>query len=298
MEKENSERLITVGLGELLWDNLPEGRKVGGAPANFAYHIAMQGIPAAICSAVGDDVDGEALLKAVDSSPVIKDIPRVQAPTGQVYVTMRDAGIPSYEIAENVAYDYIPVTPELEEIASRCGAVCFGTLAQRSEVSHATIMRFLDMMPQDDSVLRVFDINLRPPFYTLGIIEESLKRCNILKINEEELTILARMHRAPSFDIRDICGALLRRYNLKMVVLTCGDKGSFIFTEGDVYYRDTPEVDIADTVGAGDSFTAGLVGALLKGATIEEAHRHAVDLSAYVCSCAGPTPLVPEALIF
>ena len=288
------EKRIIVGLGEALWDCLPEGRKLGGAPANFAYHTSQFGNEAYAVSAVGNDELGDETIQAFEEKKLNYALPRVDFPTGTVQVTLDDDGIPSYDIKEGAAWDNIPFTPELEALARRSRAVCFGSLAQRSEVSRQTIYRFLDSTPKD--CLRIFDINLRQNFYSKEIIRESLRRCNILKINDEELVIIGRMFGYPGMDFENKCWLILGKYNLDMLVLTCGVNGSYVFSKGAMSYYETPKVKVADTVGAGDSFTGSFVASLLAGKPVAEAHRIAVNVSAYVCTQNGAMPQLPEEL--
>ena len=184
----------------------------------------------------------------------------------------------------------------MKRLALSTRAVCFGSLAQRSPVSRATIQRFLDTMPDGEDQIKIFDINLRQGFYTKEILCESMRRCNILKINDEELVTISRIFGYPGIDLQDKCWILLAKYNLKMLILTCGTNGSYVFTPGVVSYQDTPKVPVADTVGAGDSFTAAFCSSVLKGKSIPEAHRLAVEVSAYVCTQSGAMPVLPEAL--
>ena len=288
------EKRIIVGLGEALWDCLPEGRKLGGAPANFAYHTSQFGNEASAVSAVGNDELGDETIQAFEEKKLNYALPRVDFPTGTVQVTLDGDGIPSYDIKEGAAWDNIPFTPELEALARRSRAVCFGSLAQRSEVSRQTIYRFLDSTPKD--CLRIFDINLRQNFYSKEIIRESLRRCNILKINDEELVIIGRMFGYPGMDFENKCWLILGKYNLDMLVLTCGVNGSYVFSKGAMSYYETPKVKVADTVGAGDSFTGSFVASLLAGKPVAEAHRIAVNVSAYVCTQNGAMPQLPEEL--
>ena len=288
------EKRIIVGLGEALWDCLPEGRKLGGAPANFAYHTSQFGNEAYAVSAVGNDELGDETIQAFEEKKLNYALPRVDFPTGTVQVTLDGDGIPSYDIKEGAAWDNIPFTPELEALARRCRAVCFGSLAQRNAVSRQTIYRFLDSTPKD--CLRIFDINLRQNFYSKEIIRESLRRCNILKINDEELVIIGRMFGYPGMDFENKCWLILGKYNLDMLVLTCGVNGSYVFSKGAMSYYETPKVKVADTVGAGDSFTGSFVASLLAGKPVAEAHRIAVNVSAYVCTQNGAMPQLPKEL--
>lgn len=290
-------RKYVVGIGEALWDVLPEGKKIGGAPANFAYHVSQFGLESRVVSAVGDDALGEEILENFMEKNLKCIVPKVAFPTGTVQVTVDPAGVPAYDIRQGVAWDNIPFTEELERLAGQTRAVCYGSLAQRSEVSRNTIRSFLEAMPDGDDIYRVFDINLRQNFYTNETVRDSLCRCNILKINDEELDIIGMMFGYPGRDTRENCIRLLEKFGLRMVILTCGVKGSYIFTPDSVSFLETPVVRVADTVGAGDSFTGAFVSAVLKGKPIEEAHRLAVDVSAYVCTQNGAMPVLPKSLL-
>lgn len=287
---------IVVGIGEALWDVLPEGKKLGGAPANFAYNVSQFGLESRVVSAVGDDKLGNEILNSFDHKELKYFIEKVPYPTGTVQVELDEAGIPCYDIKENVAWDNIPFTSQLEALAKNTRSVCFGSLAQRNVVSRETINRFLDTMPDDDGQCKIFDINLRQGFYSKEIICQSMKRCNILKINDEELVTVSRMFGYPGIDLQDKCWILLAKYNLKMLILTCGVNGSYVFTPGEVSFVETPKVKIADTVGAGDSFTATFVAAILNGGSVRDAHKQAVAVSAYVCTQNGAMTQIPDYL--
>ena len=284
---------FVVGLGEVLWDILPEGKKLGGAPANFAYHagqfLGMDNTMA--ISALGDDPLAAETIEALKKNKLNYLLPRVPYPTGTVQVTLDGQGIPSYEIKENVAWDNIPFNVEIANIALNCQAVCFGSLAQRNSVSRTTIQQFLDATPAD--CLRIFDINLRQHFYNKEIIQDSIRRCNILKINDEELELVGQLFGYPDLNFENKCWLILGKYNLDMLVLTCGTNGSYVFTPGNVSFLPTPKVKVADTVGAGDSFTGSFVASILKGKTVAEAHSIAVQVSAYVCTQNGAMPSLP-----
>jgi len=285
-----------VGLGEALWDVLPEGKKLGGAPANFAYHAGQfLGSDNTIAiSALGEDKLAEETIEAIKEHSLNYLMPRVPYPTGTVQVTLTGDGIPTYDIKENVAWDNIPYTEEMREIARNARAVCFGSLAQRNVVSRENIHKFLDDTPED--CMKIFDINLRQQFYTKEVIKESLQRCNVLKINDEELVLIGRMFGYPGLDIENKCWLILGKYNLDMLVLTCGTNGSYVFTPGQMSFQETPKVEVADTVGAGDSFTGSFCGSILNGKSVPEAHKTAVQVSAFVCTQNGAMPVVPDSL--
>lgn len=286
---------LIVGLGEVLWDVFPTGKKLGGAPANFAYHVGQFGFDSIAVSALGEDELATETINALGSRGLKYMLPRVPFPTGKVQVQLDEQGVPTYDICEGVAWDNIPFTPELEEIARNTRAVCWGSLAQRNEVSRDTIHRFLKATPKD--CMKVFDINLRQNFYNEEIIQKSLKECNVLKINDEELVIIGRLFGYPGLDISNKCWLILGKYNLDMLVLTCGVNGSYVFTPGAMSFVETPKVEVADTVGAGDSFTATFCSSVLNGMPVAEAHKLAVEVSAYVCTQSGAMPVLPAEFV-
>lgn len=284
-----------VGIGEVLWDCLPEGRKLGGAPANFAYHVGQFGWQSSVVSAVGNDALGDEILQIFKEVKLANDIARVEQHTGTVQVTLSADGIPSYEICENVAWDNIPWTDELAALAVRTKAVCYGSLAQRSAISRNTIMRFIASMDEDTE--RVYDINLRQHFYNLQIVEESLRCATILKLNDDEISVVSKLLGLFDGSLEEQCRQILMLYpKLRIVILTCGSIGSYVFTANETSYIPTPKVEVADTVGAGDSFTATFVAQILAGKTIREAHDKAVSVSAYVCTQNGAMPVIPSEL--
>ena len=292
---ENNNKFV-VGIGEVLWDVLPEGKKLGGAPANFAYHVSQFGLSSRVVSAIGNDKLGAEIERDFSEKGLEGIIEKVAYPTGTVQVSLDDNGVPNYTIKENVAWDNIPFTPALKELAQHTCAVSYGSLAQRNIVSRETIHAFLDAMPKEGAY-KIFDINLRQNFYTKDIICESLERCNVLKINDEELVAVSRLFGYPGIDLQDKCWILLAKYDLKMLILTCGVNGSYVFTPGHVSFVETPKVAVADTVGAGDSFTAAFVSAVLRGLSVSEAHKLAVNVSAYVCTQNGAMPILPDNFI-
>ncbi|MDY6438974.1 MAG: carbohydrate kinase [Prevotella sp.] len=289
------DKRMIVGLGEALWDVLPEGKKLGGAPANFAYHTGQFGLDTLAVSALGEDRLGDETIAAIEEHGLNYMMPRVPYPTGTVQVTLDDEGIPAYDIKENVAWDNIPFTDEMKAVAQNCRAVCFGSLAQRNVVSRGTIKKFLSATPDD--CMKIFDINLRQNFYTKEVIDDSLHLCNVLKINDEELVVIGRMFGYPGLDMQDKCWLLLGKYNLDILVLTCGVNGSYVFTPGSMSFYETPKVEVADTVGAGDSFTGTFCACILKGKSVADAHRIAVDASAFVCTQKGAMPKLPDTIL-
>lgn len=286
-----------VGLGEILWDMLPDGKKLGGAPANFAYHAGQAGVNACAVSAIGDDKLGTEIIDTLDARGMQYVLETAPYPTGTVQVTLDERGIPTYNIRQGVAWDNIPLTPRLLDLAAKTRAVSFGSLAQRSPVSKTTMNKFMDAM-RDAGGKRyyIFDINLRQNFYTQETLCESLERCNIMKINDEEMVTISRIFSWPGIDLKDKCWLLLGKYNLDLLVLTCGINGSYVFAPGQLSFLPTPVVEVVDTVGAGDSFSAIFMASYLQGASIEDAHQNAVNCSAYVCTQPGAMPELPATL--
>lgn len=283
---------LIVGIGEILWDVFPGGKVPGGAPANFAYHVSQLGLNGCVVSAVGDDALGQELRQLLQDKKLAELIEIVDFPTGTVQVSLSENGIPQYEIMEQVAWDNIPFTSKLKTIASQTMAVCFGSLAQRDAVSRATVNAFLKALPADS--LKIFDVNLRQHYYDYKLLSDSLSICNILKINDEELEVVSRLFELKEETETEQVRELLSNYGLSVVILTRGSEGSFIFTPDSTSFLPTPIVEIVDTVGAGDAFTAGFVASLLKGKSIEESHRKAVEVAAYVCTQQGAMPVLSD----
>ena len=278
---------VIVGIGEILWDMLPSGKALGGAPANFAYHAQRLGEEGWAVSAVGDDPLGREILDIVDGKGLHRIISVVGQPTGTVEVTLDARGVPSYNIKEGVAWDNIPFTPEMEALAQRADAVCFGSLVQRM-ASRASVLRFLRATRPD--CLKVFDINLRQHYYSREVLEESLQLADILKINDEEIRTVAGLFGLGDDDTA-ACRALIAHYGLRMVILTRGPQGSEIITPAELIPEAAGEAVVVDTVGAGDSFTAAFVVAYLRGDSLADAQRLASQTAAYVCSHKGAMPV-------
>ena len=289
-----NQKTLVIGIGELLWDVFPTHKQMGGAPANFAYHVSQMGIDSLVISAVGRDELGEELVGVLDKSGLNYDIQKTEYPTGTVKVALSGDGIPDYEICKPVAWDFIDMKPEYEAIAKQTQAVCFGSLAQRSKMSNNTISHFVSSV--SESALKIFDINLRQQFYSKELIEKSLGLCNILKINDDEIGIVAELFGLTGTMVEN-CKELIRRFNLKLVSLTCGTEGSYLVTLKESSFLSTPKVTVADTVGAGDSFTAAVVAGLLKKKSLKETHEMAVKLSAFVCTQKGAMPVYQKGLV-
>ena len=277
---------VIVGIGEILWDMLPSGKALGGAPANFAYHATRLGEEGWAVSAIGPDALGREILDIVAEKRLKSIISCTDKPTGTVQVELDAKGVPTYTIMEDVAWDNIPFTPEMEALARRADAVCFGSLVQRM-ASHESVLRFLRATRPD--TLKVFDINLRQHYYSREVLEESLKLADILKINDEEIRIVADLFGLEGDDVA-ACRALIGRYDLRLVILTKGADGSEVITADETIPQPAGEAKVVDTVGAGDSFTAAFVVAYLRGDSLADAQRLASDTAAYVCSCKGAMP--------
>ena len=292
---ENKQKHVLAGLGEILWDMLPDGKKLGGAPANFAYHAQALGGVGKVVSCIGGDDLGKEIFDKLDALGLDKTYIAIdkEHPTGTVTVEVDENGKPDYIIHENVAWDYIPGDSGLTELAGRIDAVCFGSLCQRSEVSRQTVRDFLRATRGD--CIRVFDINLRQSYYSKDVVESMLELANVLKLNDEELPVVAEL-----FDLTgeetEILSALTQQFGLRMIALTRGPDGSRLFTpEGDSEQK-AVVTEIADTVGAGDAFTAAIALGLLKAMGLDEINELANQLAAYVCSQSGATPKLPESL--
>ena len=277
---------VIVGIGEILWDMLPSGKALGGAPANFAYHATRLGEEGWAVSAIGPDALGREILDIVAEKRLKSLISCTDKPTGTVQVELDAKGVPTYTIMEDVAWDNIPFTPEMEALARHADAVCFGSLVQRM-ASRESVLRFLRATRPD--TLKVFDINLRQHYYSREVLEESLKLADILKINDEEIRIVADLFGLEGDDVA-ACRALIGRYDLRLVILTKGADGSEVITAGETIPQPAGEAKVVDTVGAGDSFTAAFVVAYLRGDSLADAQRLASDTAAFVCSCKGAMP--------
>lgn len=290
--KENKQPVV-VGLGELLWDVFPDGKRAGGAPVNFVYHATQLGAEGYAISAVGKDALGTEIVEELKANHIDSDyISTVDYPTGTVQVELK-AGIPTYTIIEGVAWDHVPLTQEAIDLMKRADAVCFGTLAQRASDSHETFKTLLSYMPKDS--LRCFDINLRQHFYSKELIETLLGQANLFKINDEELEILRPMFGLEG-STEEVCRWFMKKYALRYVVLTAGAEYSTIYSTTESSTIPTPKVSVVDTVGAGDSFSGAFVYAILTGKSLREAHERAVKVAAFVCTQSGAWPAYPENL--
>jgi fructokinase len=282
-----------IGIGEVLWDLLPSGSQLGGAPANFAYHARSLGADACVVTRVGNDGFGQEILRRFKQQQIADGTVQVdeKAPTGVVTVTLSDNGIPSYNIKENAAWDQISVTLAALVGIQQADAICFGSLAQRGKTSRDSIQTLVASAAEH--TLRVFDINLRQKFYSLEIIEQSLRLANVLKLNDSELPILADLLGLNGTTHNQI-ELLAKQFDLHLVALTRGPAGSLLFQAGKWSDCSSVPIKIVDTVGAGDAFTAALVMGLLSKMDLDEINRLADEVARFVCSYAGATPPLPR----
>ncbi|WP_080903215.1 carbohydrate kinase [Parabacteroides sp. Marseille-P3160] len=281
-----TKKQIVVGLGELLWDVFPTGKRAGGAPVNFVYHATQLGSEGYAISAIGNDVLGAEIIQELKKNRINYVIETVEYPTGSVIVELNH-GSPTYTIVEDVAWDHIPLTTEAIELVRRADAVSFGTLALRSEETRNTLFSLLSYVSPD--ALRFFDINIRQSYYSKELIESLLEKANVFKINDEELVLLRELF-ALKGDDDTVCRLLIDKYALHYLILTAGSVCSTIYTGNEKSVIATPKVKVADTVGAGDSFSGAFVYAILSGQSLAEAHRLAVDTAAFVCTRDGAWP--------
>lgn len=284
-----------AGIGEILWDVFPEHQRLGGAPANFAYHCHQLGAHAFPISSLGVDELGESarrqmLDKGVDTTYVQKAL---AWPTGRAVVSRDAHGKPDYEIVEDVAWDHLQLTDTLLGLAPTIDAVCFGVLSQRCEETRTTIQGFLDAMPT--SAIKVFDINLRQSYYSRELVVECLKRATVLKLSDEELPQLAEYFALEGSEL-DQLAALRTRFELDLVAYTRGAAGSILTSEVEINIRPGAKVNVVDSVGAGDSFTAALCMGLLNGWPLKQINEFANQVAAFVCTQEGATPGIPQAL--
>ena len=279
-----------VGLGEVLWDLLPEQTCLGGAPANFAYITTLMGDQGIVASRVGEDSRGLDALRRMEELGL--DIDHVQTdrerPTGTVKVDLDGDGIARFEIAHPVAWDALEWTKDWQHLASKADAVCFGSLAQRADTSRATIQHFLHAVSPD--AVKVFDVNLRQTYYSQDVLSQSMKLADIVKLNDEELPKIMSLAKLPHKDELSSAQRLMTAYDLRLVCVTRGGRGSLLVRGRDASEHRGFRVRVADTVGSGDAFTAGLVHEYLHGASLDLMNEVANLVGAWVASEVGATP--------
>ena len=278
---------VVVGIGELLWDMLPEGKRAGGAPINFVYNATQLGADGYAVSAVGKDALGDEIIHELEKSHIHYVLQRNDYPTSVVEVALNN-GIPTYTIVEGVAWDYLEVTPQEIEVVKKANAVCFGTLALRSAKTKKAVLTLLKNVP--DTAYKLFDVNLRSDYFSKELIDELLQEANVFKINDEEMVKVQKLFDL-NLSVEDVCRWFIQKYNLRYLIFTAGEKYSIVYAaDGETSYLKTPKVEVADTVGAGDSFSAGFIMGLLNGKTMREAHKQAVATAAFVCTKSGAWP--------
>jgi fructokinase len=290
--------LNVVGLGEVLWDLLLTGTQLGGAPANFAYHAHALGAHTQVITRVGKDDDGREIIRRFREMGLPEAGVQIDetAPTGTAKVELSDNGLAHFTVQQNVAWDHIAATEKALAAAREANAICFGSLAQRCERSRSAIQQLVAASP--GQALRVFDVNLRQQFYSRSVVEESLQLANVVKLNDDELPVLATMSNLTGSTEKQI-EDLADRFGLRLVALTRGANGSLLYQDleeaGHTRWSDCPSrpVKVVDTVGAGDSFTAALVLGLLHKMDLDEINTLANEVARYVCSQAGATPILP-----
>jgi len=288
---------IIVGLGEVLWDMLPGGKQLCGAPANFAYHAKALGLDNSvsyIISAIGNDTLGAEIQSQLNRLNINHTHLHISnaLKTGFVSVSLDKQGLPNYTIENNVAWDFIPEIPD--NFQHPIDAICFGTLAQRSPVSRESIQNFLATLPE--TTLKIFDINLRQSFFSQKIIESSLTLANIFKINDDELKIISKLLKIPGNEEQQL-KTISQRYTIKLGILTRGSSGSLLYTENNTSVHPGFKIKSKDTVGAGDAFTAAVIIGLLRGFELDKINDCANQIASYVCSRSGATPELPAKLV-
>ena len=279
-----------VGLGEVLWDLFPEGKQLGGAPANFAYITSLLGDRGIVASRIGNDVLGSELEQRLGTLGLESSYLQLDSahPTGTVRVRVDQAGQPKFEITELVAWDFLEWTSAWESLAQQADAICFGSLAQRSPSSRETIHKFLGAARQGTA--RIFDVNLRQAFYSSKLLSESLKLADIVKLNAEELPRVVELLGIPHHGEQPSAQRLRLAYGVKLICITRGALGSLLISESERDEHPGFRVKVADTVGAGDAFTAALVHHFLRGASLEAMNDAANRMGAWVASQVGATP--------
>ncbi len=283
----NNKPLI-AGIGELLWDVLPSGKQLGGAPCNFAFHCIQAGCEGFVVSAIGKDKPGEELKqRLMELGLNTTFIQENEYPTSTVSVELHEQGHPFYTIHENVAWDHIQWDNDLAGLALKLDAVCWGSLAQRNPESRHVIHSFVSALKP--GCFKVFDINLRQAYFTKEIIFNSITLADVLKLNEDELPILADFLGFKGKPEKQL-DRVFDYFNLKYIVYTMGTRGSIIKSAEAYSFNEAPKIQVVDTIGAGDSFTAFFISGILRGNPLREIHKKASEIASFICTQKGATP--------
>lgn len=286
---------LMVGLGEVLWDLLPSGRVLGGAPTNFAYMTTVLGGQGIVASRVGNDDLGRGAYQVMQELGLGTSYVQFDNchDTGTAGVLIDSTGQPTFTIKESVAWDFLQWTPAWEELSARANVVCFGSLAQRSPASAETIEQFLRSTPM--KTLRIYDVNLRDPFCSVDVLRRSLAHAQIVKLNHEEFRYVSSLFRIDGGDDEALAKRLLSNFDLQLVCITRGAHGSLLVSRETTVEHKGIIVKVADTVGAGDAFAACLAHYYVQGKSLEEISEFANRFAAWVASQVGATPLVHKA---
>lgn len=285
-----------IGIGELLWDVFEDGRVLGGAPANFAYHVHCLGCTGLTFSRIGEDQPGDDILTALDGVGLCTGFIQRDAthPTGKVDIELDDDGIPRFDILSDAAWDYMHTERRWLDAARGADAICFGTLSQRNPCSRETIYEVLDTA---ENAVRVLDLNLRGDLYSREVLAESMKRCDILKLNVYELATLRETFERPQENNIEFSREIMSDFEIQLMCVTHGEEGCIIYTENEVVEDPPPPTSILDTVGAGDAFCAGLTVKYLQGQSLRSIARGANLLGAHVAGCRGGMPNMPQEVV-
>jgi len=280
-----------VGIGEILWDLLPNGKRLGGAPANFAYAASQLGNEGIVLSRVGNDEPGREILAELKAKNLSTETIRIDEknPTGVVNVNLEN-GQPSYEIVENPAWDFLELSDDWRKAALSADAICFGSLAQRNKISCKTVRETVNLTRK----LRVFDVNLRQIFFSREILLRSLNMASVAKLNQEELLVVAGLFEIKKLNPVKAAKDLLVRFGLKLICVTRGANGSILVTKKEVSEHPGLKIEVADTIGAGDAFTAALAHGLLRNWNLDKINEFANKVGAFVASQTGAMPVFPE----
>jgi fructokinase len=283
-------RFTVVGVGELLWDLFPEGKQLGGAPANFAYMTSLLGDEGLVASRVGSDALGRSAARRLQRIGLKSTYLQMDPthPTGTAKVEVDGAGQPTFEFGEAVAWDFFQWTTEWHELAEKADAVCFGSLAQRSPRSQATIRAFLQAVAP--RTVRILDVNLRQPFYSKETLDESLRLTDIVKLNQDELAAIVKLLGHASETEERAARWLRDTYKLKLVCVTRGANGSLLVAEKEISDHRGCKVNVVDTVGSGDAFTAALVYHYLRHGSLATMNEAANQMGSWVAGQMGATP--------